>query len=275
MAIEYGESDLRVRYEKYRRILDNLTIMDDIFMRNVLNQPACTEYLLQIIMQNEELKLLDCMVQKDFKNLQGRSVYMDCVAQDTEKCRYDVEVQQDNGGASFKRARYHSSLMDMHSLEPGQNFDGLPEHFVIFITREDVLGSGLQIYHADRILRETGEDFSDDSHIIYVNAAIQDDTRLGRLMHDLFCKHADEMYSEVLAKRVKELKETERGVEHMCRAMDELYHEGKEEGRNEGKREMALSMAEMGISAEKIAQAAKESVSLVRQWISEGAVPVK
>ena len=46
------------------------------------------------------------------------------------------------GGASFKRARYHSSLMDMHSLEPGQNFDGLPEHFVIFITREDVLGSG-------------------------------------------------------------------------------------------------------------------------------------
>lgn len=76
MAIEYGESDLRVRYEKYRRILDNLTIMDDIFMRNVLNQPACTEYLLQIIMQNEELKLLDCMVQKDFKNLQGRSVYM-------------------------------------------------------------------------------------------------------------------------------------------------------------------------------------------------------
>ena len=137
-------------------------------------------------------------------------------------------------GASFKRARYHSSLMDMHSLEPGQNFDGLPEHFVIFITREDVLGSGLQIYHADRILRETGEDFSDDSHIIYVNAAIQDDTRLGRLMHDLFCKHADDMYSEVLAKRVKELKETERGVEHMCRAMDELYHEGKEEGRTRG-----------------------------------------
>lgn len=138
MAIEYGESDLRVRYEKYRRILDNLTIMDDIFMRNVLNQPACTEYLLQIIMQNEELKLLDCMVQKDFKNLQGRSVYMDCVAQDTEKCRYDVEIQQDNGGASFKRAGYHCSLMDMHSLEPGQNFDVLPEHFVIFITRPSV-----------------------------------------------------------------------------------------------------------------------------------------
>ena len=61
----------------------------------------------------------------------------------------------------------------------------------------------------------------------------------------------------------------------MCRVMDELYNEGKEEGREEGKREMVLSMAEMGISVEKIAQAAKESVSLVRQWISEGPVVMK
>ena len=38
---------------------------------------------------------------------------------------------------------------------------------------------------------------------------------------------------------------------------------------------MVLSMAEMGISVEKIAQAAKESVSLVRQWISEGTVVMK
>ena len=226
-------------------------------------------------------------MQKDFKNLQGRSVYMDCVAQDTEKCRYDVEVQQDNGGASFKRARYHSSLMDMHSLEPGQNFDGLPEHFVIFITREDVLGSGLQIYHADRILRETGEDFSDDSHIIYVNAAIQDDTRLGRLMHDLFCKHADEMYSEVLAKRVKELKETERGVEHMCKELRELYDEGIAEGRAEGiaqgkvegialgkaegeltkARETAIYLAQKGMSIAEIAEAVKFSTQKVQEWL--------
>ena len=56
----------------------------------------------------------------------------------------------------------------------------------------------------------------DESHIIYVNSSIQDDTELGRLAHDLHCKNADEMYSEILAKRVRELKETQKGVEKMC-----------------------------------------------------------
>ena len=279
MTDEYGSGGLEIRYEKYRGILAELTIMDDIFMRNVLNQPDCAEYLLRTVMENKELKVLECIVQKDFKNLQGRSVSMDCVAQDIQNCRYDVEIQQDNEGASLKRARYHSGLLDMNTLEPGQDFDALPESFVIFITRNDVLGDGLSIYHIDRIVRENGKVFSDESHIVYVNSSIQDDTDLGRLMHDLYCKIADEMYSEVLAKRVRELKETERGVEFMCRVMDELYNEGKEEGREEGreegKREVVLSMAEMGISVEKIAQAAKESVSLVRQWISEGAVVMK
>ena len=279
MTDEYGSSGLKIRYEKYRGILAELTIMDDIFMRNVLNQPDCAEYLLRTVMENKELKVLECIVQRDFKNLQGRSVSMDCVAQDIQNCRYDVEIQQDNEGASLKRARYHSGLLDMNTLEPGQDFDALPESFVIFITRNDVLGYGLSIYHIDRTVHENGKVFSDESHIIYVNSSIRDDTDLGRLMHDLYCKIADEMYSEVLAKRVRELKETEKGVEFMCRVMAELYNEGREEGREEGrkegKREVVLSMAEMGISVEKIAQAAKESVSLVRQWISEGTVVMK
>ena len=54
--------------------------------------------------------------------------------------------------------------------------------------------------------------FQDEAHIIYVNSRKQDDTELGRLMHDLHCKRADEMHSPVLAKRVHELKETQKGA---------------------------------------------------------------
>ena len=93
MTDEYGSGALKNRYEKYREILAELTIMDDIFMRNVLNQPDCAEYLLRTVMENKELKVLECIVQKDFKNLQGRSVSMDCVAQDIQNVRYDVEIQ--------------------------------------------------------------------------------------------------------------------------------------------------------------------------------------
>ena len=82
----------------------------------------------------------------------------------------------------------------------------------------------------------------------------------------------------------------------MCRAMDELYNEGVEFGKEQGiaigeargeargkeqgiaigersmKKEIALSLAEMGTPVENIAQAVKESVSRVRRWIEEGGV---
>ena len=86
----------------------------------------------------------------------------------------------------------------------------------------------------------------DESHIIYVNSSIQDDTELGRLAHDLHCKNADEMYSEILAKRVRELKETQKGVENMCREMDEIYREGVEEGREQGREQGRAEGREQG-----------------------------
>ena len=184
-----------------------------------------------------------------------------------------VEIQQDNEGASPKRARYHSGLMDMNTLNPGQDFDELPESYVIFITMDDSLGYGLPIYHIERNIREVDEKFKDESHILYVNSKIQGDTDLGRLMHDLHCKNADDMYSPVLAGRVRELKETQEGVISMCREMDQIYNdgieEGKLEGKLEGKKETAISLAEMGMPVEKIAQAVKLSVNIVQKWINE------
>ena len=39
------------------------------------------------------------------------------------------------------------------------------------------------------------------------------------------------MYSEVLAARVRQLKETPEGVEYMCKEMDRIYGMGEEQGR--------------------------------------------
>ena len=126
-------SDLESRYEKYKGIIKNFTLMSDIFMRNVFKQRECLEYVLQVIMEKQDLRVIDQIIQKDYKNMQGRSAVMDCVARDSEGKQFDVEIQQDNEGASPKRARYHSGLMDMNTLNPGQDFDELPESYVIFI----------------------------------------------------------------------------------------------------------------------------------------------
>ena len=266
-------SDLESRYEKYKGIIKNFTLMSDIFMRNVFKKRECLEYVLQVIMEKQDLHVIDQIIQKDYKNLQGRSAVMDCVARDSTGKQFDVEIQQDNEGASPKRARYHSGLMDMNTLNPGQDFEELPESYVIFITRDDILGYGLPIYHIDRQIKELNEAFQDEAHIIYVNSRKQDDTELGRLMHDLHCKKADEMHSPILAKRVYKLKETQKGVELMCHEMEKIYSEGMESGEKRGelkaKKETILSLAEMGIPVKMIARLVKVSEKDVQKWIDE------
>ena len=267
------ENGLEVRYERYKGIIKNFTLMSDIFMRNVFKQRECLEYVLQVIMEKQDLKVIDQIIQKDYKNLQGRSAILDCVARDSEGKQFDVEIQQDNEGASPKRARYHSGLMDMNTLNPGQDFDELPESYVIFITRDDILGYDFPIYHIDRHIKEADDSFQDEAHIIYVNSRKQEDTELGRLMQDLHCKNADEMHSPVLAKRVHELKDTQKGVELMCHEMEKIYSEGMESGEKRGelkaKKETALSLAEMGLPVEKIAKAVNHNVKDVQKWIDE------
>ena len=260
---------LEERYERYREKIKHFTIMNDIFMRNVFKEKECTEYILQVIMDMKELKVVDQTLQKDYKNLQGRSAVLDCVARDAENNHFNVEIQGENDGASPKRARYHSGLLDMNILNPGDSFDDLPETYVIFITRNDVLGYNLPISHIRRRIKETGEIFEDGQHIIYVNSKKQDDTELGRLMHDLHCKEASEMYSNILSARVHQLKETEEGVKEMCRELEEIYNEGEVSGERKAKKETAISLAEMGMPVEQIAKAVKIAVETVQNWIEE------
>ena len=268
---------LEERYERYKEKIRHFTIMNDIFMRNVLKETACTEYILQVIMDMKELKVIDQTLQKDYKNLQGRSAVLDCVAKDAENHHFNVEIQGENDGASPKRARYHSGLLDMNLLNPGEPFDSLPETYVIFITKNDVLGYNLPINHIRRRSNETGEIFEDGQHILYVNSKKQDDTELGRLMHDLHCKEANKMYSHILSARVHQLKETEEGVKTMCQELEEIYNEGEQSGFLRGEqsgelkkaRETTLALLEMGMSVKQIAKAVNLSVETVQNWISE------
>ena len=281
------------RHEAYKDFIRKLTLMDDIFMRNVLKKKECTEYVLQVIMGKDDLRLVDQVIQMDYKNLQGRSLIMDCLARDENGQQYDIEIQQENSGASPKRARYHASLMDMNVLDPGDEFERLPETYVIFITRNDVIGSGRPVYHVERRIDETSEQFRDGSHILYVDASQQNDTELGCLMHDMNCKNASEMKSRILSDRVRELKETQEGVEHMCKEMEAFYHkvmkwgleqgieEGIEQGRAQGleqgimegemrkSMETAQMLARRGMQAVEIAEILKTDAAKVKEWIAE------
>ena len=77
------------------------------------------------------------------------------------------------------------------------------------------------------MIKETGEKFKDEAHIIYVNSSIQDETKLGKLMQDFWCKRAKDMNYSVLAERVSFFKEKKEGVNQMCEILDEVKRESK------------------------------------------------
>ena len=274
-----GKNSLEVRYQRYRGILMELTMMSDVFMRNVLKDRACTEYILRTILEDGGLRVLEQVIQKDYKNLQGRSAILDCVAADSRGRQINIEVQQKTEGASPQRVRYHSGLLDMNTLNPGQRFEELPESCVIFITLGDGLGYGCPIYHIKRKISEVNQDFRDGSYIIYVDSKNQEDTPLGRLMHDFHCSRASEMQSGILAKRVRELKETEEGAKTMCEEMDRIFREGRRLGEKHGekrgerrgemksKRETAARLAKRGMTVPEIAELVGANTQLVQKWL--------
>ena len=137
--------------------------------------------------------------------------------------------------------------MDANVTEPGDEYEKLAEMYVIFITENDVLKAGLPIYHIERTIKETGAVFGDGAHIIYVNSQIKDETELGRLMHDFSCTDAKDMYYKILADRVRYFKEDAKGVEAMCRAMEDMRKEAVAE---ELLKTLRNLMKNLGLTAE-------------------------
>ncbi len=65
-----------------------------------------------------------------------------------------------------------TAKLDATTLVKSEDYDKLQESYVIFITENDVMGANLPVYHADRIVSETGKPLGDGTHIIYVNGII-------------------------------------------------------------------------------------------------------
>ena len=252
-----GRADMSKNWEEKFRTEDlqrlrGFRLMDDDFMSKCFEENIeCTELVLHIVLGRDDLKVKKVETQHFMKNLQGRLIILDIYATDETGKRYNVEIQRADCGAGAKRARYHSSLIDANVTEPGDKLENLVETYVIFITENDVLGKGKPLYHIDRVIKETGENFGDEAHILYVNGAYRDESPIGILMHDFSCTDAKDMKYRTLAERVRYFKEDEKGVAAMCKAMEDMRNEAKLEER----KEIACSLLVDGeLSYEKIAK---------------------
>ena len=171
--------------------LKKFRLIDDTFFSAFFDDNAeDVQYILRIILDKPDLKVLKVQTQKSVENIYGRSVRFDVFATDDNDKLYNIEVQRLNAGAIPTRTRYNSVMLDYHNLKKNAKFQEMPETFVIFITEHDVLEDGEQIYHVERMRLATKRIFPDLENIIYVNGSYKDDSgsALGDLIHDFSVK---------------------------------------------------------------------------------------
>ena len=63
-----------------------------------------------------------------------------------------------------------------------------------------------------------------------MNASYKGDDDIGRLMHDFLCSDPDDMYTQILADKARYLKTDPKGVDIMCKAMEDLREESIQRG---------------------------------------------
>jgi predicted transposase/invertase (TIGR01784 family) len=229
--------------EKYLETLKKMRLIDDTFFSACFdNNEEDVEYILRIILEKSDLKVLKVQTQKSVENMYGRSVRFDVFATDDAGKLYNIEVQRTDAGAVPTRARFNSSMLDYHRLKKKAKYKELPETYVIFFTENDVLKSGEKIYHIDRVVRETQKLFEDGTHIIYVNGSYkgEEGKPLDDLIHDFFCINPEEMRHRQLAERVEFLKSNKSGVRKMSKIIQEIFAEEIAAGKAEEKKATLL-----------------------------------
>lgn len=260
--------------EDLARLRQLRLIDDDFFSKCFDNDTACVQLVLQIVLDKPDLNVVDVRTQVFVENLLNRSVRLDVLATDSEGRKFNIEIQRSDKGAGRKRARYNSSMMDVNLLEKGNDFEALPEIYVIFITENDVIGLGEAIYEIERCFVKSGKRFGDGSHILYVNGSYRDDSPVGKLMHDFSCTDPSEMCYTVLADRARFFKESKEGIAVMCKVLEDMrlqsYQEGVAEGKKNNRKETALNLLKLGtISLDDISFATGLSLDEVKKLSEE------
>ena len=205
-----------------KQVIRSLCMMNNRFMNFMLDDnKEAAHVFLRVILGDDKIKVRNVRIQSFIQNIYGHSSQLDILAQDSKGRYFNVEVQRSDEGAPARRARFYSSILDTHFLQPSKLYEELPDTYVIFITENDVLHDNLPLYNIRRRIDENAKYFEDGSHIIYVNSQRRDDTALGKLMQDLYCTEPKNLHYQEFAERMEFLKYSKEGEEKMTDVIEE------------------------------------------------------
>ena len=252
-----------------KHVIRSLCMMNNRFMNFMLDDnKEAAQVFLRIILGDDKIKVKNVRIQSFIQNIYGHSSQLDILAQDSKGRYFNVEVQRSDEGAPARRARFYSSILDTHFLQPGKLYEELPDTYVIFITENDVLHDNLPLYNIRRRIDENAKCFEDGSHIIYVNSQRRDDTALGKLMQDLYCTEPKNLHYHEFAERMEFLKYSKEGEEKMTDVIEEYAARKAEALAKEAAKKAARKAAKE--AAKEAAKKAEEKEQANRIELAQG-----
>lgn len=211
-------SQKAARVQKFRPL-------DDVFFEVLIQSiKVCTE-MLRTILNDPNLTVTGVIPQNSIRNLQGRSVRLDCLCRLGGGQFCNVEVQRADDDDHFRRARYNASCITANVTDPGQKFKNVPDVIIVYITEHDFLKRGKTIYHICNVVYESGDIIDDGLKEIFVNTEIDDGSDVAALMKCFKEQEPSNPKFPELKQAVFNIKHTEGGISSMCEVMEQYAKE--------------------------------------------------
>ena len=263
-----GSDHILSREERIREI-QSFNLLSDVFMSVALRDiPAC-QHILRILTGFDDLKVKDVRTQYAISQIKTHSVRLDVLAETGNGKLYHIEIQRKDEIDPPKRIRYNGSLMDAEFLAKGMNYEDLPDRIHFYISENDIWHCGKAIYPVDKTLGDTGILYDDGEYIFFVNAAVDDGSRIAKLMNYFKTADPDDDSEGELSKRVRYLKKEEGGMDIMCEVSDRIMERGRKFGEEQLLQKQVQKKLAKGMNIADIAEALEETEERIQEIAAE------
>ena len=259
---------------------NSLTLANNFIFCKVLeeNPDVCKE-LLEMLLDIKIDRIEQPKSEQTFKtDFDSRGIRLDVYVKDgTGRC-FDIEIQTSNYMRLEKRARYYQGLMDVDSIQSGQEYSALKDSYVIFLCLGDAFGHRLPVYTFRYRAEEDKNILMNDGTVnIFFNATMYDKMQsenLRSFFRYLCGKNSDDNFTDRLSALVERVKmnaqwrhrymtiEQEIKLQVEARTKERL-NEKLNEKLDESKLEIAKNLLKINISPEQIAMATGLSLEQV------------
>ena len=227
-----------------RKTLQDLTIKDNfMFGAVMMNEEICRE-LLELVLGFRIAKVTVSREKSYVYHPKYKGVRLDIIAADEKNTHYDVEMQVSRKAKPGKRSRYYHSQIDMDLLLTGEDYETLPDAYVIFICDFDPFDKKKYRYTFDSLCREDYDLLLEDgSHTVFLSTCGENEEEVPPELVTFLkyvkagVKESTEDFADSFVRRVQDAVKNvkaSREMEEQYMLLEELIKEEREEARQQG-----------------------------------------